>query len=516
MKVMTRALLAFAILGAGGALRAGVAAQSISTCERLAALALPDATTTRAVRVEAGSFTPPAGRRGAAHPFGDLGPFCRITTTTAIAQNSTATTEIWLPIQNWNREYQPAGGGFFGAGMPYGRMREILRSGRATSGSDSGIEGGLATLVERPELMRNIANVPFHRMVEQAKALIAAYYGALPRLTLMDECGNGGSRDALAIVQRWPADLDVATAIGSTNYGTHHGVAQMWLYWATHKDQASFIPEEKYAAIHRAALDACDAKDGVRDGVIEDPPHCRFDPAVLLCKSGDGPACLTAPQVDAARMIYQTPRHARTGAALYGPMVPGSEFSWPDVAARPRPYPYAEQFYRFLVFHDANWDYKTFTPDFAADVDRADASENLPINATNPDIAPFIDRGGKLIMMGGWNDDLGPGNNVDYYESVVRTVGAAKARRGIRLFMVPGMHHCLGVTYPSTYRVDFDLPAAAKQWKETGTAPDHIVVTTTTPGETPRRRLVCAYPTVSRYTGKGDTSDPKNFACQRP
>ena len=177
---------------------------------------------------------------------------------------------------------------------------------------------------------------------------------------------------------------------------------------------------------------------------------------------------------------------------------------------------YAEQFYRFFVAGDPDWDYKKFTPDFAADVDRADAPQNLAMNATDPNIAPFIDHGGKLIMMGGWNDDLGPGNNVNYYESVVRTLGLAKARQGVRLFMVPGMNHCLAMDTTSTYRVDFDLPAAAMQWKQTGKAPEDIVVTTTVKGEAPRRRLVCAYPKVSQYKGAGDTSDPANFSCKAP
>ncbi len=500
-----------------GALRISANAQQADACERLASLVLPHATITSVARVDAGKFAPPTGRRGGvAEPYADLGAFCRITTTTTIPPATEAKSEIWLPVNGWTHDYQPAGGGFYGGGMAYGRMREILRTGSATSASDAGINGGLPFLIQHPELMNNIANAPFHAMVEQAKTLISTYYGAAPRFTLMDECGGAGSRDALAIVQRWPQDLDVVAATGSTNYGTHHGLAQMWLYWATHKDQASYIPEDKLPAIHRAALDACDAKDGVKDGVIEDPAHCKFDPGVLLCKGADGPTCLTAPQVVAVRTIYETPKDARTGATLYGPMVPGSEMSWPDMIARPRPYAYAEQFYRFMVFRDANWDYKTFTPDFAADVDRADAPANLPINATNANIAPFIDHGGKLIMMGGWNDDLGPGNNITYYENVVRTVGAAKATKGIRLFMVPGMHHCLGLEYPATYRVDFDLPGAAKQWKTTGKAPDQIVVTTTVKGEAPRRRLVCAYPKVSQYKGSGDTTDPSNFTCKAP
>ena len=498
-------------------LRFATSAQQPDTCQKLASVALPDATVTSATRVEAGRFSPPAGRRGGApEPFAELGAFCRIATTTKIAPSSEAKTEIWLPVAGWTRDYQPAGGGFYGGTMPYARMREILRSGSATSGSDAGIEGGLPFLAQHPEWLKNVANAPFHAMIQQSKSLISAFYGALPRYTFMDECGGAGSRDALAIVQRWPNDLDVVAATGSTNYGTHHGLAQMWLYWATHRDTASYIPEEKLPAIHRAALAACDEKDGVKDGVIEDPPRCKFDPATMLCKGADGPDCLTAPQVDAVRKIYETPKHARTGATLYGPMVPGSEMSWPDMIARPRPYAYAEQFYRFMIFRDANWDYKTFTPDFAADVDRADTQDNLPINATNANIAPFIEHGGKLIMMGGWNDDLGPGNNVNYYDSVVRAIGADKARSGLRLFMVPAMNHCLGLEYASTYRVDVDLQGAAKQWKETGKAPDQIVVTTTSKGDAPRQRLVCAYPRVAQYKGKGDTAAPANFTCRTP
>lgn len=506
-------LAACALVAAVAGFRAS--AQQPDACQRLASIALPNATVTSAARVDAGTFVPPAGRRGAAEPYADLGAFCRITTTTKIPPASESKTEIWLPIDRWNREFQLAGGGFYGGGMSYARMRDILRGGTATAASDSGIEGGLPVLIQHPEMLQNVASTPFHAMIGQGKALISAYYGRAPRFTLMDECGGAGSRDAMAIIERFPNDLDIAAATGSTNWGTHHGLAQMWLYWATHKDQASYVPEEKYPAIHRAALDACDAKDGVKDGVIEDPPHCRFDPVVMLCKGADGPNCLTSPQVDAVRKIYETPRHAKTGAVLYGPMVPGSEMSWPDVTARPRPYPYAEQFYRFMIFRDPNWDYKTFTPDFAADVDRADVSENLPINANDPNIAPFIDHGGKLIMMGGWNDDLGPGNNVNYYESVVGRIGAAKARTGVRLFMVPGMHHCLGLEYPKNYRVDFDLPGAAKQWKQTGNAPEQIVVTTTWKGETPKKRLVCAYPNVAQYKGRGATDDPANFTCKR-
>src|SRR5262249_53963006 len=160
--------------------------------------------------------------------------FCRVTTSAAV-NGSDVKSEMWLPLQGWNRRLQPAGGGFWGGALPYGRMREILRTGSATSGTNAGIEraAGAGFAGGAPEKLNNLGNVPFHTMVEHAKAIVTAQYGAAPAATLMDECGGGGSRDVLAEVQRWPGDLDAAGAIGFTNYGTHHGLAQMWLYWAT-------------------------------------------------------------------------------------------------------------------------------------------------------------------------------------------------------------------------------------------------------------------------------------------
>jgi glyoxylase-like metal-dependent hydrolase (beta-lactamase superfamily II) len=160
-------------LGAIGAivaalLRLSATAQQPDACQRLATTALPNATITGATRVDAGTFSPPAGRRGASEPYADLGAFCRITTTTPVTPASTAHTEIWLPIGNWNHESRPAGGGFYGGTMPYARMREIVRGGSATSGSDAGIDG-IGALTQRPELMKNIANAPFHAMVAQAR-----------------------------------------------------------------------------------------------------------------------------------------------------------------------------------------------------------------------------------------------------------------------------------------------------------------------------------------------------------
>jgi feruloyl esterase len=487
---------------------------SAAACEALRAAMPAGATVVSAQLVAPGAFTPPGAR--AAVPFSDLPAFCRVATSVKTAA-SEVKSEAWLPA-NWNGDFEPAGSSFWGGALPYERMRAIVRSGAATVGSNLGIEGaaGPSFVIDHPERLANLGNEPFHAAIDQGSALIKSYYKRAPGLRVMDECGGGGSRDGLAEVQRWPADLDAVAATSFTNYGTHHGLAQMWLFQATHATPDSFIPPAKYDMLHKAVLAACDVTDGVADGVIEDPPHCAFDPGVLQCAGADSPTCLTKPQVEAVRHIYTTPVHARTKQPLYGPMVPGSELSWPPMTAEAKPYPYSESFYKYVVFKDPNWDFRARPANFDADVDRADAPQNLAINATNPDIRPFVDRGGKLLLLAGWNDDLGPGNNITYYQSVVAAIGAKKAREAVRLFMIPGMHHCLGIDYPSTYTVNFDAVAFLRRWKRTGQASDRIVVRTQKKGETARSRVVCAYPAVSRFKGNGSIDNPESFECAVP
>jgi feruloyl esterase len=486
-------------------------------CDQLAALSLPDTTIASARLVEKGAFLPPNVRAGdaAAAPFANLPAFCRVTATIKTA-DSNVSTEVWLPAAGWTGDFQPAGSSFWGTNLPYARMAALLGTGVATAGTNLGIEGatGPSFVLKNPEKLANLGNRPYHALVEHAKAVIAADYGRPPQLTLIDECGGGGSRDALAAVQRWPADFDAAAATSFTNYGTHHGLAQMWLFQATHKDKASFIPPAKYPMLHQAVLDACDAKDGVKDGVIEDPPHCAFDPGTLTCRGADAPDCLTGPQVEAVRRVYEVPKHARTHEPLYGPMVPGSELSWEPMTVSDRPYPYSEAFYKYIVFKDPNWDFRTRPANFDTDVDRADAPENRAINALDPNIAPFADRGGKLLLMAGWNDDLGPGNNITYYENVVAALGAGRAGETVRLFMIPGMHHCLNIDYQVAYVVKLDVPAVLREWVRTKKAPDQLIVTTSMKNQPDRRRLVCPYPKVSAYTGQGSTDDPANFVCR--
>jgi Tannase and feruloyl esterase len=491
---------------------------SSPSCERLASSTLPNTTITSAQSVAAGSFRPPQPAGGApAAPFSDLPAFCRVVASTRLL-NSDVKFEVWLPAQGWTGDFLPAGSSFWGGPIPFARMREVLKTGAVTVGTNLGIEGfnGPSFVMDHPEKLENLRMDPLNAVVERAKTLMGSFYGSGPKFTVMNECGGGGSRDVMAMVQRFPNDLDAAVAVNFTNYGTRHGVSQMWLHDATHRSADAFIPASKLPMLHTAVLNACDVNDGVKDNIIENPKQCKFDPAVLLCKAGDNADCLTGGQVESVRRIYQTPRHTKTQEGIYGPMEPGSELGWADVIGGPDPYRYSLAYYRYMVYKDPTWTYSKKPANFDSDIDRSESPANVVINHTNPDLSGFVKRGGKLLLVGGWVDDLPPQNVVSYYEKVVQTMGADRVRDSVRLFMVPGMHHCFGGSFPGAYQVDFDPVQAVRSWKTSGKAPDQIVVTTSGTGWPTRKRLVCAYPNVSKYKGSGDTADPANFTCGKP
>jgi len=479
-------------------------------CERLATTRLAGATITRAQSVAAGAFAPQGAPPADAAAYKTLPAFCRVEGAAKRAGGSDVKFEVWLPAQNWNGELRPAASGFAGGTITYAGMADYLRQGWATANTNRGHDGG------GPWTLADMTSAAYHAMIAPSKALVDAFYGKAPMLTLMNECGGGGSRDALQLVQDHPTALDVAAAVGFVYDPLHHGVGQMWVFQATHKTPESYIPPSKYPLIHKAALDSCDVKDGLKDGIIEDPSRCTVNLEPLACKGAEDASCLTPAQIAATKQIYTPAVHAKTGRKLFAGMAPGGELQW-EAMAGPAPYNYAPGFYRNAVFHDQAWDWKNGLPNFDADIDRAEARENQIIQATKADIRPFIDRGGKLLLIGGWADHtLAPGSFVDYYEAVVTAVGREKAQRAVRLFMVPGMDHCLdNPVYGAIH--DVDVPGILRRWKATGTAPDQLQITVRKPdGAVDRMRFVCAYPQVASYNGRGATSDPASFSCTMP
>ncbi len=487
----------------------GVAA----TCESLASVELPNAKVTSAELVEAGKFilpgVQPAGGRGPR--FDDLPAFRRVLATLRPSSDSDIKTEFWFPVANWNGRLQPTAAGVFLGSINYAGMAGILRNGSATATSDNGHEGGSGSFaLGHPEKLKDFAYRAGHETVADGKILTKAFYGNGPSLTLMNECGGGG-RTSLVEVQRYQDDLDLAMVGGLDSDTTHHVLGQMWVWQTTHQNAESSIPPEKYSVLNKAALAACDAHDGAKDGLIQDPTKCKFDPAVVECKNADGPNCLTKAQVDVARKIYAPLRNARTGEYLIGPLMPGSELGW-GVMGGAAPFPYAVEVFRYLAFKDPKWDYKTRPVNFDSDVALVNSTENQIMNAKNYDLTKYFGHGGKLLLLGGWNDTaIAPSTNYDYYNALVKNMGA-KAKNNVRLFMVPGMGHCPGGNGPSTF--DMDSLNTLLEWKKSNKAPDQLVAQHRTNGAEDRKVLVCAYPKIAVFHGKGSMDDPSNFSCK--
>jgi feruloyl esterase len=466
-----------------------------TSCESLAGLSLPDTTITLA-RQDASS---------------DLPAFCRVAATLKPTSDSDIKIEVWLPVSGWNGKYQAVGNGGWSGSINSPAMAQALRHGYATSSTDTGHTGGTADFaLGHPEKLIDYAYRSEHEMTVKSKAIIAAFYGNAPKLSYWNGCSAGG-KQALKEAQRFPDDFDGIIAGAPANNWTGRAEEAIWIAQAVHNDPASYIPPEKYRALHEAAVAACDALDGVKDGIMEDPTRCHFDPKVIECKGTDGPVCLTAPQVEAARKIYSGAVNPRTKQQVAPGFEPGSELGWATTAG-PQPFGIANEHFKNVVFRNPAWDYRTLN--FDSDIATTEKLDNGLINALDPNLKPFFSHGGKLVQYHGWSDwQIEPRMSVNYYQSVLETMGgASKVRDSYRLFMAPGMGHCGGSEGPNT----FDMMGTMEQWVEQRKAPDKIIASRMKDGKVDRTRPLCPYPQTAKYKGSGSIDDASNFACVVP
>src|SRR5579863_1637388 len=398
-----------------------------TACADLKNLSIPNTKITLAESVAAGAFRPAAGDKGGAQQFADLPAFCRIQAALTPTSDSDIKIELWMPAAaRWNGKFRGTGNGGLGGGasIPPGPLAGGVRGGYAAAGNNTGHEGSSSYAIGHPEKIKDFGYRSSHEMTLFSKALIAAYYDSPLKYSVMAESG-GGTIAALSAAQRYPEDYEVLAVTSMSSYLSRHTFGQMWIWYATHESEASFIPPAKYGIIHQAALKACDADDGLADGIIGTAERCHFDPVVIQCKGADAPDCLTAPQVAAARKIYAGPKNPRTGKQIYSPLYPGSELGWGQLAGGAEPLGIPLEFFRYYVFQDPNWDYKTHRLNFDSDVALADRAEIAPVNAVDPDLRQYFARGGKLLLIGGWNDNsVPPYVAVNYYKAVVAKTGA--------------------------------------------------------------------------------------------
>jgi feruloyl esterase len=502
MRTIMYRSLTVAVLVAGAPLFA-------ASCESLSMLSFPDATITSAQSVGAGEFSAPGNGKGkgGGNVFASLPAFCRVQVTIKPSSDSDIKVELWLPATNWNKKYEANGNGGWSGSITPATLAAGVQRGYAAAMSDTGHEGGSASFaLGHPEKLIDFGYRSVHEMAVKGKAIVKAFYDEDPKYSYWNGCSAGG-RQGLKEAQMYPADFDAIVAGSPGLNWIGRSTQAVWIAQATHRDEASFVPNTKFAAIHKAALDACDALDGVKDGVIDDPTRCHFDPKTIECKGADGPTCLTTPQVETVRKIYSDVVNGGTKQEIFPGHEPGSEMGWNTMASA-NPFGLGTDLFKYVIYKDPNWDYKSYN--FASDADATLKAAGF-LNAMDTNIKPFMTRGGKMIQYHGWADpQISPRSSVNYYKAVLDTQGGASNVMGsYRLFMEPGMAHCGGGDGPNT----FDMLSALEQWKEQGKAPDQIIASHMTDGKVDRTRPLCPYPQVAKYKGTGSTDEAANFAC---
>ncbi len=520
--------------------------QTAAACERLVSLSLPNTTITLAQVVNAGAFAVPvnAPRDGGGSsvlagtigpvpdvpgrvtantaglglgynggkgipPFSTLPAFCRVAATLKPSPSSDIRMEMWMPIAGWNGNFRGTSPNGLGGVLNYNAMGVGLTDGFAVASTDTGHQGGDTAWMQVPDKLTDFAGRAMHETTVVGKALTTAYYGSAPRYSYMLECG-GGSAAALHEVQKYPADYHGVVVGGHAAHLTRQIFGQYWLWQATHPDGVAILPAAKLPAIHNAVLNKCDMLDGVKDGLLEDPTRCTFDPTEIECKSGDGANCLTTAQVEAVQKIYSGPINPRTNERIWSPLYRGSELDWSFFTESAAPIGIATSALR-MILGDPSWDYRKTPVDFDRHVALADASDIARVSASNPDISAYVKGGGKLILSGGWNNALVPAGAVlDYYKRVEARIGVEETQRGVRLYMVPGMIECNGGPGTDT----FDMLSVMRRWVENGQAPNEVLASRVEHGKVIRTRPLCPYPQVATYRGSGSTEDAANFVCR--
>lgn len=437
--------------------------------------------------------------------------------------------ELSLPA-NWNnRFYMFGNGGYAGEVLNSpGRVNArhtALKHGFAVAQTNTGHDASnepLGTFAVNRQKLLDYAFRAVHVTAQTSKRLIATYYNNAPSKSYFDGCSTGG-RQGLMSAQRFPEDFDgIIVGAPVLNF-----TGTMTSYvWNDRALTAAPIPPQKLKLLSDRVYAKCDAVDGLKDGLIDDPRRCNFDAAkdLPVC-AGEASAddCFTSGEIRTLSAIYGD---TQSNGKLFHPGQPvsaeiampgpnGSQSGWANWIIAPNnrsiSITFAETFFRYLApaKPDPNYDVKSFNLD--TDPAKLQTISNI-VDAKNPDLSRFKARGGKIVMYFGWADTaLNPLMGVNYFEQVNGRFGASTSDF-FRLFMVPGMAHCRGGVGTD----EFDCLTPLLEWVEKGTAPNQLAASQSRNGLIIRTRPLCPYPQVARHNGNGSIDDAKNFSCVNP
>ncbi|MFD0686078.1 tannase/feruloyl esterase family alpha/beta hydrolase [Actinomadura fibrosa] len=452
-------------------------------------------------------------------------PYCAVRGTIAPAD----TIVMRLPVNGWTQRYVQTGcGGLCGsANIGYTQASTcppIADGTIASATTDMGHQGQNdgSWAAGNPQAQIDFAYRGVHVTSQVAKAVIARFYGRSPVYSYFDGCSDGG-REALMEAQRFPGDFDgIAAGAPANNMVVQNTLHHAWNVLTNLDGNGRYILlADKLPLVHNAVLAACDARDGVKDGVLDDPRRCDFDPGTLRCVKGQAPAtCLSAAEAGVVRRLHDGAVDAR-GRRLEPAIAHewGSELEWTLFVPAAQGQTVASEnfvlsFARYLGYTNvANPGWKLSDLKFTAESFWKTVQSSSYLSAMDPDLRVFHRSGGKLLLWHGWNDQhISPQGTLAYYDALRKTMGRRAADDFTRLYLFPGVAHCGGGNGPNT----FDVLTPVMAWVESGAKPGRIIASNVTNGTVTRTRPVFPYPAVARYDGTGSVDDAANFTAYTP
>ena len=502
-------VLAAASFGAGSCVRAAEAPpkalfpgiKPVCSCESLVDVSLPNTT------IEAATTDPTNG-------------WCRVT---AVVTHPPAEDRIkvWigLPLTNWNGRFRGNGGGGYVGGSP-ASLAGPVRQGFAAGATDTGHEGGSGKFALDGNgrlnwhTIQDNAYLGIHEMTVVGKALVQAFYGKAPRYSYFVGSSTGG-RQGLMEAQRYPDDYDgIVSGCPAINW-QRFIPAILWPQ-VVMANAKNYVPKAKLEAATAAAIAACDGVDGVKDGVIDDPLRCEYDPKALVgTKVGEDR--FTEADADVIRKMWEGPR-GQDGSFLWHGLERGADlFALAGTTGSPlagKPFSIPLEWFQIFLLQDPKWDWTTLTPAGFELLWRQSVEQyGVVIGTDNPDLKRFRDRGGKIIIYHGMTDQLIPAaGTIDYFKRVQKEMGGAEeTSKFARLFLAPGVDHGFRGPGPAPVGV-FE---AVMRWVEEGKAPDKLLAEKRdSGGKVIRTRPLFPFPKVTKYKGRGSTDEAENFFAE--